>query len=221
MSKPFNEKRLWSKINILSTNKCWEWQGTKTTAGYGVIRINYELKYAHRTVWEINNKTAIPKKGVICHHCDNPACCNPGHLFLGTQADNLDDAREKGRLRVMKGQGHYNAKLTEDDIRKIRYLGSVDVTRKEIGKRFDVSRMTITDILNKRTWAHIDPEWESPQSKKKGHSHPNAKLTEDDVREIRKLSAGGLSQRKIATQFSVSRGTIEPILKGRTWKHVI
>lgn len=221
MNKTFNSNKLWSKINKCSKSECWEWQGTKTTAGYGVIRINYKLQYAHRLAWELSNNIKIPKKGVICHSCDNPGCCNPSHLFLGSQADNLADARQKGRLPSIEGEAHHNTHISEDDVRQIRYLGYTNMSKKKIGERFGISRQAITDILYKRTWAHVDPEWKPPGSKSSGIAHPNAKLTDENVRQIRKLSAQGLSQRKLAKQFNVSRGTIEPIIKGETWKHII
>ncbi len=219
MNKKFDEKRLWSKVNILSDNKCWEWQGAKTTAGYGVIRIDYEANYTHRLAWSLKNKGEIPKKGVICHRCDNPACCNPSHLFLGTQADTVRDAASKNRMP--KGEKHFNTNITTDIVRQIRYLGEyTTMTKKKISERFGISRQAVTDILYKRTWGHVDPEWQPPDPKAKGKKHPFAKLTENDVKEIRRLSNEGMSQRKLAAKFGVSRGTIEPIIKGETWKHV-
>lgn len=214
----FNAKRMWSKIDKRTDSECWEWVGSRATTGYGILRVNYKPYLAHRLMWQFYNETAIPEKGVICHRCDNPPCCNPAHLFLGTQADNIKDAAKKGRMP--KGERHFNAAITEDDVRQIRYFGYTNMTKRAIGKKFGISRQATTDILLKHTWGHVDPEWQPPASKKKGQEHPFAKLTEDDVREIRKLSENGLSQRKIAAQFDVSRGTIEPILRGETWKHV-
>ena len=217
MNEKLDERRLWSKINILSDDKCWEWQGAKTTAGYGVIRINYELNYAHRLAWMLKNKAEIPKKGVICHRCDNPSCCNPNHLFLGTQADNIRDAAKKDRMP--KGEVHHMSSISKDDVRHIRYLGYTNMSKKKIGEKFGISRQAVTDILCKRTWGHIDPEWEPPAKKSKGAAHPNAKLTEEDIRSIRRLTKS-MSIRAIARKFNVSRGTITPIIKGETWKHV-
>lgn len=212
------EKRLWPRVNKGSPSECWEWTGARTEAGYGILTIKYKNYLAHRLAWELHGKTKIPDGVFICHHCDNPPCCNPAHLFLGTQADNLRDASIKGR--IMKGENHISTILTIDDIRKIRYLGSINIPRKKIGESFGISRQAVTDILYKRTWSHVDPEWQPPVSRSKGQKHPFAKLTEADVRKIRELSASGLSQREIAVRFNVSRGTIEPILKGETWKHV-
>lgn len=218
MVKKFKPDKLWSKIDIGLENECWMWKGCQSTAGYGVIRINYILKYAHRLAWELHNEKSIPPKISVCHSCDNPPCCNPDHLFLGSQADNMRDAKNKGRMP--HGVLHHGTDLTEKDIRKIRYLGQTDIPHQEIGDYFSISRMSVNDIIHKRTWGHIDPEYKPPKKKSKGITHPNAKLTEDNVRQIRRLSNEGHYPIALAIMFGVSRGTIEPILKGETWKHV-
>lgn len=214
------EKRLWPRVNKGNVSECWKWTGARTKAGYGLLTINYQNHYAHRLAWELHKGSKIPEGFFVCHRCDNPPCCNPAHLFLGTQDDNMKDASSKGRLAATQGEGHFNASITEDDVRRIRYLGSTNLARRKIGERFGISRQAVTDILFKRTWGHVDPEWEPPKNKSKGTAHQNAKLTENDVKEIRRLSNEGMSQRKLAAKFGVSRGTIEPIIKGETWKHV-
>lgn len=218
MLKNLKPKNLWAKIDKKSETECWIWQGTKTTAGYGVLRVNYKLKYAHRLMWILHNKTDIPKRGCICHSCDNPPCCNPAHLFLGSHSDNMKDAKAKGR--ISHGISHFLTELTEDDIRQIRYLGQTNISHKDIGKRFDITRMSVNDIIHKRTWAHVDPEWKPPEHKSKGITHPFAKLDEDKVREIRQLIKEGNSQQATAKIFDVSRGTVEAIIKNKTWVHV-
>lgn len=215
----FNTDRLWSKINIRGNNECWEWTAAKSKAGYGMITIDYISKCAHRIVWEVHNQMDIPKKGVICHSCDNRGCCNPYHLFLGSQSDNIKDAANKGRM--VRGEKHARSTLTENDIREIRRLGIEDkLTKTEIAKKFDVSRNTITDVILKKTWKHVDPDWESPERKIRGQTHQNAKLSEYQVRKIRKLSEQGESQRSLSKIFGVSRGTIDSLLAGKTWTHV-
>jgi len=213
------QKRLWPHIKQSGVNQCWEWKRAKTKAGYGLLTINYKNYYAHRLAWELSNNRKVPSGMFVCHTCDNPACCNPSHLFIGTQEDNLQDAKEKRRMP--HGEGHHSANLTGEDIRAIRnFAYGSELTRQQIADRFGIARTTVNDIIHGRTWTHVDPDWKPPQSKRSGVSHPNAKLSEDDVREIRKLSQNGFSQRKIANKFGVTRGTIEPILKGETWAHV-
>lgn len=89
----------WHKIDIKGKDECWNWKGSKNPQGYGQVWSNSKKKQikAHRLAYEIYNQTSIPKGMLICHKCDNPPCCNPYHLFLGTSADNINDAYRKGR----------------------------------------------------------------------------------------------------------------------------
>ncbi len=213
------EKRLWPYVDQSAPDKCWEWKRTKTRAGYGLLTIKYKNYYAHRLAWELANNSEVPTGMFVCHRCDNPACCNPAHLFIGTQKENIQDAKEKKRIPY--GEAHHGTNLTDEDIRAIRnFAYGSELTRQQIADRFGIVRSTVNDIISGRTWTHVDPDWKPPESKSRGIAHPNSKLTEDDIREIRELASEGLSQRKIAKQFGVTRGTIEPILKGETWTHV-
>ncbi len=96
---------------------------------------------------------------VVCHDCpdgDNPLCVNPGHLFLGTQGDNMRDCRDKGRLADVKGSLHPNSKLTEDRVLRIRERwASRGVSLAAIGVEFGVSKGTVQGIVNGRSWRHV------------------------------------------------------------------
>jgi hypothetical protein len=128
--------------------------------GYGNLRMSSTGTniYAHRLIWEIVNGP-IPSGMVVCHKCDNPACVRPDHLFLGTQAENLDDMRFKGRHYnppVLRGAAGTNAKLSEDNVREIRRLAAeTDLTQKAIGEKFGITQGTVWNIINRKTWAHL------------------------------------------------------------------
>lgn len=85
---------------IERTEGCWLWKGTRNRRGYGVITLAPHHRYGivHRVMWELHNGP-IPKGIHVCHHCDNPPCARPDHLFLGTAGDNVRDCKAKGRLR--------------------------------------------------------------------------------------------------------------------------
>ena len=91
------EVRLWAGVEIgFDREGCWEWQKSKTVDGYGTIGFGGKTVRAHRLVWELT-VGPIPVGLQVLHSCDNPSCCRPTHLFLGTQVDNIKDMCRKGR----------------------------------------------------------------------------------------------------------------------------
>lgn len=145
--------RFCAKIRI--GPKCWEWQGRPTGnikyGGYGCIRLNQVPFLSHRVAYKLH--TGIdPGDLLVCHKCDNPICCRPSHLFLGTQAQNLEDMYKKRRQNIARGIRHSQAKLTESDIRKIRASSR---TGRQLAKQFKMSPAAISNILNRNTWKHV------------------------------------------------------------------
>jgi len=92
---PPDEERFWAKVQ--KTLSCWLWMGKpRNEWGYGQMRVNGKKEYPHRFSYILHNGS-IPDGLVVCHSCDNPACVNPNHMFLGTHEDNMRDMRAKGR----------------------------------------------------------------------------------------------------------------------------
>lgn len=94
---------------------------------------------------------------MVCHHCDNPRCVNPKHLFLGTYKDNRIDCIQKGRANLPTGAQHHHsaAKLTESDAKEIKILLSKGYKHQIIAKQFDVCQPQISKINTGRQWSHI------------------------------------------------------------------
>ena len=142
---------------MLGPDDCWEWQGGKDFFGYGRAWLNGRRVKAHRFSMFIRMCKVLPKSILVCHHCDNPPCCNPGHLFLGDYQHNMTDKMKKGRHRSLKGENHRGAKLSDEIVREIfqRYEGGGE-TNKSLAKRFNVDPMTINCVLRRVTWSHVE-----------------------------------------------------------------
>lgn len=95
--------RFWNKIDVKKKNDCWPWKNsTRGSLGYGQFRIGNKICDAHRIALELGHGP-LKKGRYVCHSCDNPLCCNPHHLFGGTQKENMDDMSQKGRWRNQTG----------------------------------------------------------------------------------------------------------------------
>lgn len=146
------EERFWEKVE--KTESCWNWIGSRNADGYGVLDIDGLNYRAHRFVLEIEGGK-IPSSIKVCHKCDNPICVNPDHLFLGSQADNVKDMRDKGRASdyfTKKGHEHPKAKFTEDEIRTIKQLAGEGISQRKIAERYGVAQQTISRIINGRRY---------------------------------------------------------------------
>ena len=99
ISNKQREEIFWSKVLIKNLDECWIYKGYKTQAGYGQFYNGISIEYAHRFAYESYHKCKIPIGKFILHRCDNPACCNPRHLYIGTQYDNVGDMILRKRTR--------------------------------------------------------------------------------------------------------------------------
>lgn len=150
-------KHVWKR----GPNECWIWY--PIIDRYGQMHIHYynngirtmETFRPHRVAYVIANGPFDWDLN-INHTCDNPPCCNPGHLWPGTQQEGMADMLNKGRRASTKGEKNGRAKLTPDDIKKIFFKRAMGYTLKELGKEFSVSFGQIGHILNHGRWEHLD-----------------------------------------------------------------
>lgn len=143
-------ERFESKI-FYSPCGCWCWTDKLNSCGYGRIRIDGCTYIASRVSYEIFK--GYPGDLHVLHSCDNPACVNPDHLFLGTHQENMEDMRKKGRAHRLKGERNPSARLNETDVMAIKAMAGVHPM--EIAKQFNVCRMTVCNILSGKNWRHI------------------------------------------------------------------
>jgi hypothetical protein len=149
--------RFWSRVDKTSRpSKCWIWTGTKN-GDYGAIINRGKRVRAHRVAYELE-RGPIPDGLFVCHHCDNPLCVRPDHLFLGTALHNNLDRVQKGRSRHAGGELHYRAKLTWDRVRRIRADYAAGTIKHQIlADEHGVSRTTIRDVIKNRIWREPSP----------------------------------------------------------------
>lgn len=154
--------RLSEKVEV-SESGCWLWTGAKHESGYGVVGHRGDMHRVHRVVYALC-VAPVPPHLNVCHDCpegDNPLCCNPSHLFVGTQKENVHDCMMKGRLRARTpplGESNPQAKLTEDDVRAMRRKAKAGVPLVRLQEEYRLSRAGVSRIVNGRAWVHIKDE---------------------------------------------------------------
>lgn len=144
-------ERFWEKVDRRGPDECWPWNGATAAFGHGCIYGDDRKLLAHRVSYELN-VGPIPSGIWVLHRCDNPPCINPSHLFLGTPADNMADMAAKGRKTWVAGEVCWNAKLTPDDVIKIR---ESHLLQSEIAAQFGIAQSLVSKIRNRRAWVHV------------------------------------------------------------------
>lgn len=145
--------RFWKRVDRKGPDECWPWTAARTLkrGGYGAIGIGRRVVLAHRFSWQIHNG---PIRGglFVCHHCDNPPCVNPKHLFLGDAKDNAVDKVSKGRQSRRTGDDSPRAKLTAWQVIEIRQDPRL---HRVIAEQYGISAGHVGCVKSLKAWAHL------------------------------------------------------------------
>ena len=193
------ESDFWKKVMPSSGDCCWTWIGSCDADGYGTIMLNYIQWRTHRLAYHLSIGPIPPGMGVL-HSCDNPPCCNPSHLRIGTNLDNMRDRSKRGRHRNQKKEscplGHpYSGKNLRIDTVGARRCRTCDARIKKA--RYDKTYV-------KTGYIH-------------GEQSNLSKLTSANVSEIRSLVASGQTYSHVADKFEIDRTHVWRIITKRAW----
>lgn len=147
---------VWKYVDKRGPNDCWPWTAARRRRGYGAFTVARKNLVAHRVAFQA--ATGIdPADKLVCHSCDNPPCCNPAHLFLGTATENVHDMLAKGRANPPRGENHHGAKLTEEEVREIRRRRAAGEKLIDLAKEFGVADSRLSVLVNhpERNWSHV------------------------------------------------------------------
>jgi len=169
-------EKFWGYAAPADEAGCMNWTAGRSTKGYGRFRIDGRYRIASRVAWELA-RGPVPKGLCVCHHCDNPPCVNPAHLFLATSAENTADKVAKGRQ--MKGESVPWAVLSASDVLSAREFRTRGESYAEIADRFGVSVGCIHSALTGANWKSLGSVDHLPRRAKSRSSRAVAELLSD------------------------------------------
>lgn len=199
------QDRFWEKVNRLGPDECWLWTAGRYPKGYGMFGVaDGVVRQAHRIAWELTNGAIPPGPGhhgtCVLHKCDVPLCCNPAHLFLGSNQDNIDDMRSKDRHAF--GERHHH-KLSDEKVVEIKNRLATGARHYKIAAEYGVSQTMISRIGRGEGWKHI-----------KGPQTVRRYFSEQEKQQIKEKYREGTSQRALAAEYGVLPATIHYAIRG-------
>lgn len=215
--------RFWDKVR--KGDGCWLWTAYRDKDGYGMFWWNGRNCMAHRISYQIASGVD-PGEQCVCHHCDNPSCVNPQHLFLGTATENNEDRDKKGRQCRGVYHARQAAKLSEAQVIEIRRKASSgEYTTTQLAADYGVSRPAVSLLVRGVYWPHLPgsiPNYYETIGRKhlEGNTNARRKLTESDVVKVRSMRSEGKTFKAIAAHFLVSAQAVHNVVTGKTWSHV-
>jgi HNH endonuclease len=146
-------QRFWAQVDRAgrAAGECWPWAGRCDR--YGIFTVGKRAVLAHRYAWTLATAGPVPDGLCVLHECDNPPCCNPAHLFLGTQLQNIEDRQRKGRQA--RGERINATKLTPEQVREIRERYAAGERQIPLAKEYGINHGTVSRIVNREFWEHV------------------------------------------------------------------
>lgn len=132
-------------LHLVVGDECWSWTGALSDQGYGQLKVHGKTEKAHRISYELH--FGAPKMHVL-HKCNNKICTRPDHLYDGTPSQNLHD-------RIKDGYRFSHRGLVDDDIRKIRAMAALGISKHDIAAEYNLSRSSVNSICNGQRWGRV------------------------------------------------------------------
>ena len=202
---------------VAADDVCWPWQGKLDVDGYGHVRIGgRKASAAHRVGWFL--ATGIDPIGkMVCHHCDNPPCVNPTHLYLGDAGTNARDRKLRGRANPEHGESRWNSKLTTENIKEIDDLYvNVGLSQRAIADKYGVSQASVSLILRGKNWHRSNVGDRSDIALSRKRRGRPSRLSAAQKQQIIALCIAGESQASVAKQFFVSQQLVSLVVRRGT-----
>lgn len=152
------EARIWRRIlrnTSFQSGGCFEWTGMRDKNGYGMISVNGDSRRVPRVVMWLLAEMPLMGELPVLHHCDNPPCWNPEHIYVGTYSENTRDAVRRGRIQARQGSRSSQAKLNEEIVYGIKTRLRAGEPQAQIARSTSISKQIINDIAIGKTWAHV------------------------------------------------------------------
>jgi len=155
-AKVNGSEEFWALVVKCGPDECWVWKGHCRTSGYGHFTINYRSYRAHRLAYLFAYRH-LGRRDIVRHSCDNPPCCNPKHLVVGTNKENTRDMLNRGRCNPPVGMRSASSKLCDYQILEIRKLAGMGIAQLEIIRTLGlgVNQSQISRIVSGKTWKHL------------------------------------------------------------------
>ena len=212
-------ERFWSKVERNHPDACWWWMASKNQTGYGLFSFAGKPKLAHRVAWELQNDATIPDGLLACHTCDQPACVNPRHIYIGTHQDNANDVTERDRRNHRRGEDNGVSKLTNRDVLEIVARFNKGESGRVIAADYDIGSSVVHNVMKGKTWSHLTgiQKGRTPDYTRRSW---RTDLTDRDVVAIRERYRNGEDQDLLATEYGLTDTSIRNLVSGRTFPDV-